>query len=678
MINPTKIRNELICEKRSIDDLIYINDELDTLRTSILSGKTADMEICHDLIMLYKDFYTYSKSGDALIPDHDYDLLMNHYISMGGSEFIYSDILKDTSRWNFVQHECPGIVGSVKKIYTEEELMKYIFEGPGSYAESYIISPKFDGVSSAVKIDSDGKVLLAVTRNDGVRGQDITEVIRKSMNIEAISFTCKQKLRSGEFMWVKTEVCMSTDQFNLLLEEKTYKNRRSAVSGIVNSPKNLSLARFLTVIPLACYNPQNDEIDYRPSYSEEFSFNGQNIFDIRKRLMKYIESMFSFIRDSHFPFRTDGVVIYPISNSLLPNFDDIMDHAIAFKVNTSEALTQVEYGYVSIGRLGNAVPMIHVYPTEINEICAHDASLGSFDKFVGMDIHEGEQVIIYAGGDVIPLVRLPENRHYPANAPLLQIKKKCPYCGEKLTRHKNSYRCENSSCTRVISGKIVNFVSKMDMFGISDATIEDFCNAGIIQIIPDLFRLTKSDIMQLDRYGEAKADNILKEINDLQNREVCTSRLLGSLGIPGISEKTAHIMLQEVSLMKLLKMKTKKAIFKLMDVDRIGETTARTFVKFIHDNRELILELMDFMTIVADPSWKGNVVFTGFRNPSLEKRFNSMGYEVSSNVNKHTVAVIDSSYTHDSSKCKAAESKGIDIVHISDVDDVLMELKRRR
>lgn len=677
-----EIRKGILDGSISFEELSNAKDSLDMFRWDVLSPNTEEcrptLSEVKDLIMIYLDYYVYSEEGDVLITDGEYDELMNCYIEMGGEPIYHSDVLTSVSRWEFVPHESPGIVGSIKKIYEFEELQDYLSEYRNSAGRSYRIAPKFDGISSAIKFNDNGKILMAVTRNDGVQGQNITEVAKRAWNAKEVGMRYSEPLKKGETVWVKTELCISMEDFNKLVEEKAYKNRRSGTSGIVNSPKNLHLAKYITIIPLAAHYPSNDDIDYHPMGAKDIFIPNPESPKGATLLMDEIEKMFSVIRDAHYPFRTDGVVIYPLGDDIIPNYDDIMDHAIAFKVNTAEALTQVEYGYVSVGRLGNAIPMVHVFPTEINEICAHDASLGSFDKFAGMDIHEGEQVVIYAGGDVIPLVKLPEIRHYPAHAPLLQIKKRCPFCNEKLTRHVNSYRCENPNCTRVNAGRIANFLVKLEAYGISDTTIQDLYDAGLIKDIPDLFHLTEDQIAKLDGYGEQKAHNIMKEIHRIQTMEVSASRLLGSLGIPGISEKKSHNLLSVMSISKVLKMKKKKAIFELMNADNVGETTAKTFVVFIRDNKELIKELLDTMNITNDTQWKGNVVFTGFRNSDLAGKFNRLGYEISSNVNRSTVAVIDNSFSHDSTKCKAARSKGIDIVHVSEVDDVLNGLRRRK
>lgn len=677
-----KLRKELIDGKIDLITLSNYKDDLIAKYSLLMSKKILSREEfdeLEDLIMIFLDYYNYSKNGDVLISDHEYDLLMNHYIENGGSLISRSDILKHQTQWSFIEHESPGIVGSIKKIYSFEELyvwwQKFCEKGK---LRSFRIAPKFDGISSAIKISNingEGIIERAVTRNDGIVGQDITKMVSNTKNGKSLAVAYGSNIKNGESIWIKTELIIDTTDFSKLNNDrevngdKKYANRRSATSGIVNTPKNLKYAKYVTIIPLAAHYLSNDRIEYIPMDSRVIAISEPN------QLMDAIDMMLTKIRDASYPIRTDGVVIYPLGEDINPNYDDIMDNAIAYKVNTEEALTTIEYGYVSIGRLGNAIPMLHVTPVEVNETIIQDVSLGSFDKFMNMGLYEGEQVVIYSAGNVIPQAKLPEHRQYNLNAKILKIKKRCPFCGEKLTRYKNSYKCANSICPRVNSGKISNFVIKLDAENISDKTIEDLIKNGLIKAIPDIFYIKESDIERLDGYGKDSARMIIKEFQKIRTRPISISTLLGSLGIQGISEKKCKNILKNVNWKKLLK-NPRKLSLALTDSDNVGLKTASIFTEFIDENASLIQQLLDIMNIVNDMSYKGNVVFTGFRDSDLESKFNNIGYEVSNNVNGDTVVVIDGSYSHDSTKCKAAKKKGIDIVYKGDVNDVLRELMK--
>lgn len=675
-----KFRKDIIAGKKDVD--AFSENEMVTLQdlvnkyTHLECLTNEQMDECKDLIMILLDFYTYNSNGDVLVSDYAYDQLMRNYLLNGGESICHADNIYDTSRtrWEFVTHEVPGIVGSVKKVYEEMDLYRWYDQIPDRKSiKSFRIAPKFDGVSSAIKISGDGRLLQAVTRNDGYKGQDITMAIACAKNIQDIIDRYASMVKSDEYIWIKTEIVMRSSSFNKCIKEKPYANRRSACSGIISSPKNVYLAKYLEIIPLAVYNIFEDKLIYEPLNSY--------IVETKKpyELMNEIEKMLSIIRDADYHYRTDGVVIYPLE--FLSNFNqtDIMDDAIAFKVNTNEAFTTVDYGYVSIGPLGYARPMLHVHPVEVNETIVQDVSLGSFDVFASMDLHEGEQIYVFSAGDVIPQAKLPQDRYYDKKAKLIKIKKKCPFCNKKLERSKSTYRCVNPDCPRVNQGKIINFITKLHAKNIADKTIEDLYTNGLIKTIPDIFDLQVEDIKSIDGYKDAKANIIIDEFKTIQSRETTISELLGALGIQGISTKKCRNIIKTLgsNYKQIFKKHPEKLFFELTTGNGIGEKTASIFIDFIKENRKLINTLIDTMHIVADKSYYANIVFTGFRDPDLEATFNSLGIEISSNVNNDTYCVINGSYTNDSTKCMVAAKKNIPIFHRVEASAIIDQIKER-
>lgn len=683
-MNLSEFRKSIVSGKLAVEDIP--DEDLDELRNlcnkymKISCFTHAEMEECKELIMILIDYYTYNTEGNIIVSDYDYDQLMTNFIMNGGEHICHADNIEDPlqTRWSFVVHEEPGIVGSIKKIYSEAELIFWWnntkhFKG----VQRFRIAPKFDGVSSAIKVSGNGTLVKAVTRNDGYKGQDITKVVRNALNIKRVLKDYKSTIDENSSLWIKTELVMSSESYNECIKEKQYANRRSATIGIVNSPKNVHLAKYLTIIPLAVYNPVEDTLIYRPLNSYLLDT------DSPIKLLEEIYTLLSLIRDANYPYRTDGVVIYPINDDpdtleSIKDFNrlDIMDAGIAFKVNTNEAFTTVDYGYVSIGPLGYARPMLHVHPVEVNETVVQDVSLGSFDTFAAMDLHEKEQVLIFSAGDVIPQAKLPETRYYDEKAKLIEIPKICPHCNTPLIRNKGTYRCENEDCPRVNQGRIINFISKLKAKDVSEATIEDLYNAKLIKTIPDIFHLTEKDIKSMDGYQDAKAELIVGEFQKIKSREVSISELFGALGIRGISTKKCRKIMESLggNYKGIFHQHPEEIFTKLVSADGIGEATAGIFIDFLKENQKFINQLIDVMNIVSDQQYKGNVVFTGFRDPVLEEKFLDIGYETSNNLNANTVVVINASYDNDSTKCKAAKKKGIPVIHRSMVDQILFGL----
>ena len=662
-----ELRSDLKKGKIEIESLGNMIDTLFEPMMKILLKAETSVSAYEDFIYLCMDYYTFTDS--LLISDYDYDQIMNMFLRKGGYHISTADNIAGNdvgTKWNIVKHEEPGVVGTVSKVYSKEELDFYWRKYP--WCHDWIVGPKYDGISSSIKIEN-GKIVLACTRYDGIYGQDITLIVKNAKNASTFMEYFDQDDIDGFY---KVELCVGMSDYQELIKEKYYANRRSATSGIINSPKNLEYAHYITIIPLAKYVPKHngDRLIYRPLLSRVIEGIGSSDY-----LYNKIKEMLNVCRDPEFEFRTDGVVIMP-TGLLDLDKSDLMSNAIAFKVNTKIGTTRIKRLYVSVGRLGKAVPMAEVIPVEVNETIVSDVSLGSFDKMVGLNLHEDETVEIYSAGDVIPQLRLPEEKTYPKNSPYIYLKLNCPYCGEKLDRIGREMFCNNPKCVRVKTGKIANFVSKIGMENISDATIEDLYMAKLIKHIPDIFSLRYEDIRTLEGYGDISAQNIIYEIDKIKEKAIPLDQLFGALGIPDIAEKTARKIFSVISLDDLFK-KKEKIFMKLITAEGIGEATAKSFVNFIKDNEEDISELLDILNVTEPIKWKGNVVFTGFRNTELQEEFNKIGYEVSDNVNSKTVAVITNSRDSNSTKCRAAMKKGIDIIHLLDVDDLIKSLKKK-
>jgi len=675
------IRNDIISGNINISELSKMKDTffIPTYNRLINRKMKAKMESVQDFIdlqeledfiMICLDYYTYSEYGDVLITDPEYNKLMNVYIECGFPALIHADIIKGQTMWTFIKHEVPGMVGSVNKIYLKEELEKYLesWRKRGTNRK-YVLAPKFDGVSTCIKVCK-GRIMLGVTRNSGYEGQNITQIVANAHNTNIFKDT-----KAYPDGYYKCELVVTQTDFIKLLEEKSYANRRSATSGIVNTPKNLYLAKYITIIPLVYYDGVlNTEYIPPDSYVITDITVDSVLEDINKMLFK--------IRSADYEVRTDGTILYPIGDDVNINLSDVMDTSIAFKVNTEQAYTTIDYGYVSVGRLGYAVPMVHVKPVEVNETRVTDVSLSSFDKYAGMDLREGEKIIVYSAGNVIPQLAIPERREYKASAPMLKIRKRCPYCNEKLTRLGNEYKCTNSDCIRVKSGQIVNFLVKLKVDEVADGKVESLYAAKLIDDIPSIFDLKAEDIQNLEGYGETSADNIIKHINELQSRPIPLSTFIGALGIQDISEKKCRNIFKYVSLKDLYEKSDDKLLRKVVNAENTGLRTAEVFVDFVKHNRKLIKQLADRMNIVNDITWKGNVVFTGFRNPEYEQKLNELGYELSDSVNKSTIAVVAMSYNkydgNQTGKIKNALAKNIDILQLSEIDTLINALKRKK
>lgn len=669
MINFSNVYQNLIDGNLDIESISeYQKDGLEFAQKITTSNKI-DLEETKAFLMICLDYYTYSESGGTLIPDSLYDACMQRYYSeiksITHEKIIFADELKNTSHWGFIKHKIPGMVGTLDKLYSYDELKAYL--SGYSNIHQFVLSAKFDGVSVCIEIEN-GKIISGATRYNGFEGQDITQLILRADLPPILSGKDLPDGKSVKDGFYKCEMVISTENFEKLITLKKYANRRSATTGIINTPKNLEFARYITVIPLVYYSPKKHLKKYiAPVSMQVASYSPRDLLD-------QIEKMLEQIRSKDFPFRVDGVVINPVMVEE-PNEGDILEHSIAYKVNTNEAKTRIEYGYMSIGRLGGAMPMLKVEPVEVNETIVTDVSLGSYAKFLSMGLLENEEVIVYSAGDVIPQVKLPLMRTNFNNADDLKISKYCPYCNQKLTRVGSEYECQNQECPRIICGKISNFIIKLGVAGFSDKTIELIHTAGHLNTISDLFELTREDLLGIPGFDNVSAEGFMNEVMKLKTRPVMLSEFFGALGIEGISMKKCNKIFKEITLPQLMNKSPKKLREIIRCADGIGTKTADTFLDFVEDNKYMISRLLDILNIVGDTSYKGTIAFTGFRNSSWESKFNEIGYEVTDSVTTDTECLISANDDRRSTKCKTAISKGIPIVGYRDIEDIYNRLR---
>lgn len=678
-----KFRKQIVQAKISVDELIPQKFLFDDFAKGIIhlegSGVPLDERYqagLEDFLMICLDVYTYSETGAVLIDDHTYDILMNIWMHhTGGRRLSQSDYIKSKTTWGFVKHQAPFMVGTINaKLYTVDELELKLDEMQRMGARKLFYAPKFDGVSGVVKWDGN-HVTFAATRNNGVQGQDITPLIQQME-------MARQIFSGRPAGWYKCELVVSTDDYNKLKELKGYANRRSAASAIVSTPGNIDLASYLMAIPLAHVDFEGRHVNYLArEYLRQAGYTGiinEADFDV-ETVYDTITDILHFIRQPSFAFRVDGVVLFPVATEFdEPNLVDLMANAAAYKVNTQETITHVVRVYMSVGRTGLGKPMAEVQPCDLNETVCTDISLGSMDIFSGLGLHRDEEVIAYAAGDVIPQLRLPDTRNYPRNSPRLKMDIHCPYCGEAMRFKKGSgtdVYCLNPSCPRVRSGKIVNFLEKLEVAdGFRDETFYKLVDMRLVQGIKDLFNLKKIQPELSKILGSTNAENLIEACEELRTKEFEISRVIGACGIENIAIRTCQKIFGEYTLGYLMDLPADRAYVRLMALEGVGEVTASTLADWLEQNKEFVKFLLATMNIVEDPVVYATVVFTGFRDPVYEEKFKKTGFPVAPRVTSDTVACVFLGDTT-TGKARQAALKKIPLLHYADIDFLLKFLE---
>ena len=648
-------------EAKSMAYLNYIKQNV------VDNAKVIDKTVLFRYITIQLDYYTFSNLGNVFISDSDYDDAVAVMRYLGMDVPTTNTFQPSSSTWQIKTHSAPQMVGSVDKVFEMEDVIKFIdnecANAPGT--TNVVFAPKYDGVGICLEYDPKKvEIVSALTRKDGTSGQELIALIKKCKNYDDILGKASQLFGVNKG-FIKGEIVLAQSDFDELIKEKPYKNRRNGTSGLINTPSNIEYAKYLTVVPLVYGIRKSTKYSYvyRPAGFIEYGYKElkMNPHLIEETIGKILDAT----HNSTFQYRTDGVVIF--IDNLHFTYSNVMQHAVAFKTNSKVGTTKIINGYISIGRSGKATPMIKVQPCDLNETVVTDVSLSNFNKVQKLGLHENDTILIESSGDVIPMVK--EVIHQ-GSAIELQFDLRCPICGYTLVPYVagngvTEYECRNQSCPRIISGKVTNFLDKLGANGISDQTVLNIYERLNLRDIVDFLDTNryKSELMSLPDWGPQSANNFCNEIERIKSKPITHGEFLGAMGIPGISTKKCKTLFANVDYDEFMKLvhegKYDRADEPLYMVKGFSVKTIETFMEFIKTNLSIIDKLSESFTLVKDKRSEANVVFTGFRDADAEKYLTQKGLDVSDNINSQTIAVISGNKA--SGKTKKAIERGIPI-----------------
>ncbi len=656
-------------------------------------AKDINVDALYAFVVIQLDYYTFSNIGDVFISDSDYDFAANVLKSHGIKIPTTNTFSPQTKTWQLIKHTAPQMVGSVKKVFDTQSVHEFISKNvQGLFGETIIkVAPKYDGVG--VNIEYDPKTLdfvSALTRKDALYGQELIKLIKRCDNY-ADEVMKASEIFGSSHGYIKCELVMSQDNFDKLIKEKTekgekiYKNRRNGTSGIINTPTNIDYAKYLTIKHLA-YGIEKSRKKFSYLYDPEGCLDIY-LEDYLKNptiLDKAISRILDTTHISDFEYRTDGVVIF-ISNIHI-RYENIMDHAVAFKTNSKVGVTRIKYGYISIGRTGKATPMIKVEPCDVNETMVTDVNLSNFAKVKKLGLHEGDTIAIESSGDVIPMIKEIVMQGSPTP---LGFDLHCPMCGKKLYGEENAktkvieYRCINDNCPALSTGVITNFFDKLGANGISDTLILSIYEKLGLNSIADFLDTNsyKSKLIELPGWGVVSATNFTNEIDRIKDKPITNGEFVGALGIPLISTKKCRTIFSTIKydkfVSKIEKGKYSSADEMLYSVKGMATKSVDTIMDYFKKNYDDIELIRSYFThITNDILIDANVVFSGFRDSDTEEYLIKHGIDVSETITSKTIALITAN--RNSTKTKKAESMNIPVYDAYNLSEALRRIIESR
>ena len=548
--------------------------------------------------------YSYYVLSKPEISDFEFDKKLKELETLEAAHPEYFDPNSPTQRVgsdinkNFVQTEHTYPMLSLSNTYSEEEIREFYNRTEKSLNEDFdiVCELKYDGTSISLTYEN-GMLVRAVTRGDGIRGDDVTANVRTVKSIPL-------KLQGADYpprFEIRGEILMPWKVFDELnqeraeAEEPLFANPRNAASGALKLQNPAIVASRKLDSYLYYLLGENLPADGHYENLQKAKSWGFKISDVTKKCSA-LEEVFEFIKywdkeRRNLPVATDGIVLKVNSARQQLNLGATAKSprwAIACKFQAEQAETRLNSVDFQVGRTGNVTPVANLEPVLLSGTVVKRASLHNADIIRNFGVHIGDMCYVEKGGEIIPKIAGVNKEARFLTGPKVEFVKNCPACGTKLVREEGGavYFCPNHfGCEPQIKGMIEHFVSRKAMYiNMGEETVNQFYKAGLIKNAADLYTIKAEDIMKLDRWAEKSANNFVESVrNSLQ---VPYERVLYALGIRYVGETVAKRLANAFHNINNL---INSSFEQLVAVDEIGETIAKSIINHFSIESNCIL-----------------------------------------------------------------------------------------
>ncbi len=542
------------------------------------------------------------------ISDFEFDTLMHELQRLEAEHPEYADPTSPTMRvgsdlcaeFRTVRHRYPML--SLGNTYSTDELHEFIERierevGP----TDYVCELKFDGTAISLTYEH-GRLTQAVTRGDGVAGDDVTANVRTIRSVPL-------RLRGEgwpELFEIRGEILMPYASFDRLNAEREangeplFANPRNAAAGTLKQQASSVVAR--RGLDCTLYQLAGDQLPFTSHWeslrkAREWGFKisehmriCHNAAEIDAFIAHWDEARRSL------PFPTDGVVIKVNDFGLRRQLGftaKAPKWAVAYKFKAEQALTRLESVSFQVGRTGAITPVANLDPVLLAGTTVRRATLHNAEQMALLDIRPGDMVYVEKGGEIIPKITGVELAKRPADSRPFEYITHCPVCHTPLVRYEGEAKhyCPNQSgCRPQIIGRILHFIRRkaLDIEGLGEETVELLYDNGLVHDIADLYDLKAEQLAPLPRLGEKSAENIIRSIR--RSTEVPFRRVLFGLGIRFVGETTAKYLADHFRSLEAVMQASRE---ELVEADEVGEKIADAILEYFTDaeNRRIIERL---------------------------------------------------------------------------------------
>jgi DNA ligase (NAD+) len=648
--------------------------------------------------------YRYHVLDDPEISDAEYDTVYDELVRLeeANPELVTPD--SPTQRVGappsekFVKVEHPSPMGSLEKVTTDEAVEKWhqdVAKRLGTSDVSYVTEPKIDGLSINL-IYENGVFVRGATRGDGRLGEDVTPNVR---TIKAISM--RMQLVQGEtpppLLEVRGEVYLPLSGFNELNErlvaegKKPTPNPRNAAAGSLRLKDSTITAER----PLSIWVHGLGQREGLPAGGHWESLEWLRAHGFRTNPFaerhETIESVAAACREwekrrIELDYEIDGIVIKVDSFDQQRRLGALHDRprwARAFKWAPMTAQTKLNKIHIRVGRTGALNPWAQLEPVEVGGVTVSQATLHNEEDINRKDIREGDNVIVQRAGDVIPQVVGPVLPHVKGTKPF-KMPKKCPLCGVDIVKPEGEamHRCPNRACPSRGLESLINWVqAAADIEGVGEQSVRRMWDLGLVRSLPELYRLTKEQLLEVEGYGEISATSAIESIE--ASKQVPFHRVLFGLNIPDVGWVTAQNLARHFENVDRLLDAAQEDI---LEVEGIGPERAEAIAEWFSDdaNRALVEELRslglrfeigDELKPVEGPLTGSTYVITGtleaFTRDEAAAALEAKGAKVVNSVSSKTTGLI---VGEEPGNSKLTKARKVEVPILSEAD--LVELLR--
>jgi DNA ligase (NAD+) len=635
--------------------------------------------------------YRYHVLDEPEISDAEYDRLFDELKAL---EEKHADLIRPDSptqrvgappseRFRKVQHLTP--MGSLEKVSDDESLFKWADDVrkrlDSDEPVAYVIEPKIDGLAINLTYE-DGLLTRGATRGDGVQGEDVTVNLRTIPSVPL-------KMRSDGLpavAEVRGEVYMPLSGFRDLnariaeLGQKLAPNPRNAAAGSLRQKdSSITASRPLAVwvyglgaaegLRLSSHWEELEWLREHGFRTNPFAERLESIEEVAKRCRDWER------RRVELDYEIDGIVIKVDSleqQGILGALHSRPRWSRAFKWAPMTAETRLVKIAIRVGRTGALNPWAMLEPVQVGGVTVSRATLHNEEDINRKDIREGDRVIVQRAGDVIPQIVGPAGPHGRGTKPF-RMPKKCPLCGTNIVKPEGEamHRCPNRACPSRGIETLNNWVmAAADIEGVGEQLVRRLWELGLVRSLPELYRLTKEQLLELDGFQEKSATNVVEAIE--RSKGIPFSRVLFGLNIPDVGWVTAQNLARHFGNVDLL---AEAAQEQIEDVEGIGPERAEAIAEWFADdaNRALVEELKQLgLRLEAGPEERpvegplsgSTYVVTGtlegFSRDEARKALEAKGAKVGDSVSKKTTGVIAGESP--GSKLAKAEQLGVPVL----------------